>query len=188
MGGAEPIHLFELIHLILLLYPMEELIKTFHIEYKMLIAQMLNFAIVFAVLWYFALKPLMKIMQDRSKTIEKSIHDAKKVEEKLTLAEQDYEKKLQRAKAEANKILTEAQKDAGIHREEMTDRAKTEIEKLVRDAKSQINDEKEAMIVEAQERVAEVLILSLEKVLGTSISQDIDQKIIVNALEDIKNK
>lgn len=167
---------------------MDELINTFHIDYKLLIAQVVNFTIVFFVLWFFALKPLMKIMQERTNTIEKSLKDSKKIEEKLHRTREDYDKKLQEAKEVANKILTEAQKDAGHYREEMIVKAKTEIEKLVRDAKSQINDEKVAMIRDAREKIVDLLVLALEKILGKEITNNIDHKIITESLEDIKKK
>ena len=62
---------------------MEELIQTFHIDWKLLIAQLINFAIVLFVLWKFAIKPLSKTMDKRTNDIEKSIDDAKKIEENL---------------------------------------------------------------------------------------------------------
>ena len=41
---------------------MDELVKTFHIDWKLIIAQTVNFTIVLGVLWYFAFKPLMKVI------------------------------------------------------------------------------------------------------------------------------
>ena len=77
---------------------MDSLIETFHIDTKLLLAQAINFAIVFAVLYFFALKPLMKAMGERTEKIEKSLDDAKKVEEKLAKTEEDYSKELSNAK------------------------------------------------------------------------------------------
>ena len=60
---------------------MESIIKTFHIDWKLMIAQIINFAIVVGIIWYFAIRPLIKKMTERTKTIEKSLEDAKKIEE-----------------------------------------------------------------------------------------------------------
>ena len=56
---------------------MESIISTFHIDWKIIIAQVINFAIVFVVLYIFALKPLSKLMKERSEKIAKGIDDAK---------------------------------------------------------------------------------------------------------------
>ncbi len=61
---------------------MDSLVETFHLDVKLLIAQVINFAIVFLVLYYFALKPLLNVMNDRSAKIEKSLEDAKEIEKK----------------------------------------------------------------------------------------------------------
>jgi F0F1-type ATP synthase membrane subunit b/b' len=46
---------------------MEELITTFHIDWKLMIAQIVNFGLVFALLYWLAAKPLSKLMKDRTK-------------------------------------------------------------------------------------------------------------------------
>ena len=56
---------------------MESIISTFHIDWKIIIAQMINFVIVFVVLYIFALKPLSKLMKERGEKIAKGIDDAK---------------------------------------------------------------------------------------------------------------
>jgi len=55
---------------------MEELISTFHIEWQLIIAQLVNFAIVLFVLWKFAYNPILKTLNDRTKKIEKGVKDA----------------------------------------------------------------------------------------------------------------
>src|SRR3989338_413769 len=126
---------------------MESLISTFHISGQAILAQMVNFIIVLVILWNFALKPLMKIMNERTKTIEKSLVSAKEIEENLL-------------------------------------KAKQEIGKLVNDAKEQINFEKENMIVEAKKEVANVVTLSLEKILTKGVTAQLDQKIVKQSFEE----
>ena len=56
---------------------MADFFATFHIEGRLLIAQFVNFAIVFALLYFFVIKGLMKLMKGRTETIEKGLTDAK---------------------------------------------------------------------------------------------------------------
>jgi F0F1-type ATP synthase membrane subunit b/b' len=52
---------------------MDSIISTFHVDLKLLIAQVINFGIIFFVLYKFAFKPIAKIMQERTNTIEKKL-------------------------------------------------------------------------------------------------------------------
>ena len=71
---------------------MESIIATFHIDWKIIIAQAVNFGIVFAVLYVYALKPLAKLMEERSQKINKGVIDAKESNELLKKATEEYEK------------------------------------------------------------------------------------------------
>ena len=56
----------------------------------MILAQIINFAVVFFVLYKFALKPLKKLMDERSATISGGLDNAKKQEEHLTVASSTF--------------------------------------------------------------------------------------------------
>ena len=55
---------------------MDELIKTFHIELNLLVAQIVNFSIVLFVLYRFAYAPILKTLNSRTGKIEKGLKDA----------------------------------------------------------------------------------------------------------------
>ena len=165
---------------------MERFIELFHIDIKLLIAQVINFSIVLVSLWFFALKPLMKIMKQRTQTIEKCLVNAKKIEQNLADSKKDYTEHLNRAREEANKILEAAQVDAQNQKKELLTKAKSEIEKLVKNAKSQIREERNQMLDEAKKEVIDIVKLSLEKILGKTLSPELDNTFILETLSKIK--
>ena len=67
---------------------MDSIISTFHIDWKIIIAQAINFVIVFAVLYFYALKPLSKLMKERSEKISQGLDDALNVDPALLLMEE----------------------------------------------------------------------------------------------------
>src|SRR3989338_10806783 len=97
---------------------MENLIDTFHLDLKLFIAQVINFAIVLAVLYWFAFKPLVKIMAERSTKISKSLEDAKLIEQKLAQTKDEFNKTMAEAKKQANAILEKAQEQADVKKSE----------------------------------------------------------------------
>ncbi len=156
---------------------MESLIETFHIDAKLLVAQTVNFAIVFAVLYFFALKPVAKVLADRSRKIEKSLSDAKEIEARLAKAEEDYSRALSQARKEAGLIIAKANEQAGEKRAELIAKAKEEIGQIINDEKAKIQAEKARTLKEVREHVAELVAQSLEKLLKEQESDDIASKI-----------
>ena len=102
---------------------MESFISTFHIDWKILIAQAINFGIIFAVLYFFALKPLKKVMSERTNVIEKGIKDAKHNAELIASTQKEYEKVIADAKAEAHTLFQEGKKEAESKKAEMMAKA-----------------------------------------------------------------
>jgi F-type H+-transporting ATPase subunit b len=157
---------------------MDSLIETFHLDIKLLIAQIINFAIVFIILYFFALKPLMRVMQDRTKKIEKSIDDAKKIEEKLTSSEEDYNKKMALAKKEANTIINKAGEQAEAKKKEIIKKAREEVGQIINKEKIEMQAEKARTLKEIKSEVADLVVASVEKVLEKKVDSKEDKKLI----------
>jgi F-type H+-transporting ATPase subunit b len=157
---------------------MESLIETFYIDWRLLIAQAVNFAIVFFVLYFFALKPLVKVMNERTRKIEKSLTDAKKVEENLARSEEEYKRKLAEAKKEANKIIEKAKDQAEEKKIQIITKAKEEVGKIINEEKVKIQREKAEVLKEIKREVADLVIMSVEKVLGKKIEKKEDKELI----------
>lgn len=157
---------------------MESLIEIFHIDIKLLLAQAINFAIVFGVLYFFALKPLVKVMQERTKKIEKSMEDARLIDEKLNQTRSEYEVVIAKAKKEANEILEKAQAQAEERKKDMIAKAKDEIGQVINKEKAQMQIDKGNILKEIKQDVAELVAASMEKMLGEKMDEKKDKEII----------
>src|SRR3989344_3565452 len=114
---------------------MDSIISTFHIDWKIMIAQAINFGVVFVVLYIFALKPLSKLMQERGEKISKGINDAKENSVLLEKTQVEYENVLLKARADANKIWEEGKKQAETKKTEMMEEAKAEVAGIIGNGK-----------------------------------------------------
>ncbi len=157
---------------------MESLLETFQVDIKLLVAQAINFLIVFLVLYFFVFKPLSKVMHDRTIKIAKSLEDAKKIEKRLAATEDDYREKMAEAKKEANLILTKANSQAEEKKTIMVARAKEEIGQVINQEKQKIQAEKAATLKEIKKEVADLVIAAVEKVLGEKIDGKKDKEMI----------
>ena len=121
---------------------MEALVKTFHIDWSLLLAQAVNFALVLAILYKFAYKPVLKVLNDRTGKIEKGLRDAETAGEKLIEMERREKEVLIKAKEEAQKIIDKAEKIAQKNTQDMKISAKEQSVKFLADAKERIEQEK----------------------------------------------
>lgn len=149
-------------------------------------AQLVNFLIVVAVLWWWALKPLMKLMRERNQEISQGLADAKAAAQRLDQAEHDIKGKLQETKLAAAKILEEAKKNADQARQLSLDKTKQEVENLIAKTKQQIQGEKENMVQQARKEVAALIVEALTKVLSEGVTKELDKKYIDKVLKEFK--
>ena len=113
---------------------MESIVSVFHLDVRLFLAQVINFALVFAVLYFFALKPLMKVMAERTAKIEKGLTDAQDFENKLAQAGVDYDQKIVEAVKEAKEIINNAQAQGELKRQAEVEKTRLKIE-ILRDVK-----------------------------------------------------
>lgn len=162
---------------------MEELIKTFHIDIKLIIAQAVNFGIVLLVLWKFAYKPILKTLNDRSSKIEKGIQDAENSQIKLAEMEKKEKEVLLKAREEAQKIIQQAEKTALQNAKDLEIVAKVQSEKTLEDAKKQIEQEKNKSVKEAKSEIAELVMSATEKIIGEKMDSNKDKELIEKAIK-----
>ena len=162
---------------------MDSIIGTFHIDWKIIIAQAINFAVVFAILYVFALRPLSKLMDERSERIAKGINDAKTNAEILTRTEREYNEALAHAKAEATAIFQEGKKEAEAKRAEMLEKSKAEVAQSINNGKKILEAEKIKMVEDAKKEIVDLTLRATEKILGAKVDGGLDQR----TLEELKN-
>ena len=163
-----------------------DILNLFGVDWKLMLAQLVNFAIVVFVLWKFAIKPLMATMEERNKEISKGLDDAKSATERLDQVEQEVKTKLNEVKQEGAVVLDKARKQSESERQTTIDKTKDEVANVIAKAKEQIASEKTAMISEIKKEVADMVVIALQKILSENLSKDLDQKYIDKVLKDIK--
>ena len=87
-------------------------LTQFGVEWQLLISQAISFALVTAVLYYFAFKPVIAKAQERRQIIEKGLSDAENARKQLESSEAEASKKLAQAALESSEILRRANDDA----------------------------------------------------------------------------
>ena len=166
---------------------MDSLISTFHIDWHMIVAQAINFVVVFAVLYFFALKPLTKLMNERTLTISGGLDNAKKQEELLKAQQEEYDKTLAKARVEAQVIMKEVKKDADAKRAQILATAQDESKAIFENGKKQLSEEKIKMLDEAKKELVSLVVSATGKVLGENVSEKIETTLVEKSIGKINS-
>ena len=163
---------------------MDSFINTFHIDWKIIIAQAINFAVVLFVLQLLALKPIKKLMKERTERIESGLEDATKNAEILKNTKKEYKDVLLKARAEANEIFQEIKKEAEEEKKRMIQITGKEVEEMVLNGKKLLEAEKIKMVNDAKVEIVSLVVKATEKILETHKDDPLDNKII-NQIKEI---
>jgi F-type H+-transporting ATPase subunit b len=150
---------------------MEEIVHAFGIDWRLIVIQMFNFAILVGVLWYFLYTPVLKILREREEKIRKGVEDAEAANTARLCAEKDRAVVLQTAEQEAKGVVKNAEKLA----EEKTLRIHKEADKkalaIIKDAEAQALELAEKSRRESEADIARIAILAAEKILVSQHSK-----------------
>ncbi|MDO8660102.1 MAG: ATP synthase F0 subunit B [Candidatus Parcubacteria bacterium] len=163
-----------------------EIIKNFGLDPILLVAQVVNFLIIFFVLKKFLYKPVLELLKKRKITIQEGIQQAEEARIKLEKVVIEEKSILREAQMQAKKIIEDARDESIEITRQMNDSAKKQTEKMLIDAKEQIARES----IEVEKRLAvntgKIALTFLEKALREFFTTQEQKQIVSNALKKIK--
>jgi len=165
---------------------MVELIEKFGVDWRILIAQAINFAVVLLVLTKFVYKPVLKALQKRRDDIEHGIKSAREAEEKLRDADNASLRTHKVAKEEALRIISLAEADALVKADDVLKKAAEKRDAVVSQARVIIDEEKNKMFRDVYSGAEDLVRAGIEKVLGRIPVAERSGELIKDALKEVK--
>ena len=145
----------------------------------------ITFLVLLGVLYRFAWGPIVKMLDDRTRTIHEAIDAAKKerAEAERMLAEQ--KESLARATREAAELAKRNQQEVEALRQELTARARKEADELVASARKQIVEEKSKAVVELRGMVADLAIDAASRLVKASLDEKAQRALVEDYLKQL---
>jgi len=165
-----------------------ELLTKLGIDWKLLVAQLVNFLIVLWVLRKFIYLPLLKFLEQRRERIEKSLKEAQRIEEAMIAMEVSKENTLTEARKQGQALIKEAQGEAEKQRQETLDRVRAEAEKVVAEAREKFVAEQAEAMRELRRESARLVTQALVKVIGKMPAESIDKKLVEEAVTEVAKR
>lgn len=147
---------------------MEQLFEAFGIDGKLLLAQLINFGVLFVALTWLLYKPVMKTLDERRSKIAQGVEDAEAASQKLAAADEDASKVLHGAETEAEGIVSSARELAGTEKSRIVKEAEARAAQVAADADARAVETAAKALRDSEKEVARLAILAAEKVLRES--------------------
>ena len=148
-----------------------DILGSLGINWKLFLAQLINFGIVLFVLWKWAFTPLQNALEKRRKNIETGLEDAKAAAAARANAETDADATIGAARREAQRIIEEARANAEKLRIDSKGVAQAEVAAVVAEGRSALAQEKEKMVHEAKADIAELAVATAAKAIGETMNE-----------------
>ncbi|HEY3931179.1 MAG TPA: F0F1 ATP synthase subunit B [Verrucomicrobiae bacterium] len=152
------------------------------IQWKILLMQTISFSVVFAVLWYFAYKPIFTMLNARREKIAEALANAEKIKADVAKTEADRQKILADAGDQANKLIDDARQAAARVREQETQKAIASAEQIVVKAREAAAQEHAQMLATLKREVGRLVVQTTSTVTGKILTAD-DQKRLAEETE-----
>lgn len=159
------------------------------IDFGMILAQIVTFAIAVFILWKLAWKPLVSGMEQRKNAIAKNISDAEKIKQETEKLKSEYAAMIAGIDKKAQEMLANSSAAAEKNKQQLITAARDEAKNILEMAKKQISQEKESVKSDLKREFVPIAFSIAEKILGKNVDRDAQSKMVeefLTGISDIK--
>ena len=164
---------------------MDSLIETFHINAGLLLAQMANFAVVVAVLYFFVFKPLLRVMEERKKRIEDGLRFAEQAKNDLRNAQSKGEQVVLEARRRADGEIESAKRLAEEKKKGILESAQVDAERTIATAKAMGESERKRIVGQSRGDILDLAFAVAATALGKKVGEAEDKKFTERIIKDL---
>ena len=165
---------------------MRELVRHLGIDWKLLLAQAVNFFVLLYVLKHFAYGPIIKMLHERRERIAEGERFRLKAEVALKESETEKEKILAGANAEALHTINKAQKQAQAVGSAMLKESSKKGETIILEAQKRTEEERIKMTERVLDDAGDLIKAGIAKVLGKMPAEEKNSGLVREALNELK--
>ena len=155
--------------------PIQEIARTFGVDLPHLIAQIISFSIVCALLYKFAYKRVLTMLEQRRQQIAEGLANAEKIKAELAKTEAQRQEAMAQANAQATKLIEEARAAAARVQEQETQKAITTAEQIIAKAREATEQDHARMLAELKREVGRLVVQTTATVTGKILTPE-DQR------------
>ena len=150
--------------------------------------EIITFLILLFLLWRYVYPPIRDQIRRRQSEIDRAIDEAQKTRAEARELLAEYRRQIEEARGEARRILDEARKQGEAQRERAKREAREEGERIIERAREEIGRERDAALREVRREVADMVIMTTERIIGQELDRDGHERLISDALDTLEGQ
>ncbi len=150
----------------------EQLARTFGVDWPHLIAQIVSFTIVCLILYRLAYTPILRMLDVRRQQIAAGLANAEKIKAELARIEAERRVVLQKAGDEARQLIEDARKAAARVQADETQKAIGAAHQVLLRAHEAAERERAQMLADLKREVGRLVVQTTASVTGKILSPD----------------
>ncbi len=152
-----------------------QIARTFGVDWTHLVAQIISFSIVCAVLYKFAYKRILAMLELRREQIRQGIANAEKIKAELDKTETQRQEVMAQAHTQGAKFIEAARAAAARVQQEETNKAIAAAEQIMAKAREAAAQDHDRMLAELKREVGKLVVQATTAVTGKILTAD-DQR------------
>jgi F-type H+-transporting ATPase subunit b len=148
---------------------------TFGVDWSHLLAQVISFCIVCAILYRFAYRPVLTMLEVRRQQIAQGLANAEQIKAELARTETQRQEVMAQANAQATKFIEEARVAAARLQEQESQKAIAAAEQIMVKAREAAAQDHERMLTELKREVGRLVVQTTAAVTGKILTPE-DQR------------
>jgi F-type H+-transporting ATPase subunit b len=145
-------------------------LRPLGIDPALLIAYLINFAILLFLLRLFLYRPILNMMEERRQKIQASLDEADKVRQEADVQRADFQRELENARKTSQEATARVVQETEKMREAILAEARQEAEQIREQARQQIELERQQAAADLQRQVVDLAVDLTRKVVGQTVA------------------
>jgi len=154
------------------------------IDWKLLLSQVVNFALLLIILRFFVYKPILNMLKKRQEKIEEGLAKSEEADVRLKEVDNISKKRIKEVEKEAIGIIKNTEEKAKELENELLEKAKNKEIALFEKTANEVLSQKEQAQREIKKEAVELIKKALVKTVELS-PEKIDEELIKKAVEQI---
>ena len=164
----------------------ERVVTIFGVDWPHLLAQIASFCIVCLVLYRFAYRPVLKMLEVRRQQIAKGLANAEQIKAELARTEAQRQEVMAQANAQANKFIEEARAAAVRLQEQETQKAIAAAEQILAKAREAAAQDYARMLAELKREVGQLVVQTTATVVGRILTPEDQKRLAEETAKELK--
>ena len=152
------------------------------------LTQLGAFLVMVFIFFKFAFKPIKNKLQQRSAAVEKNIHDAEEAKHQAGDDRAKAAQNIKDSRVQAQQIVEDASKEANLKAEAILGKANTDANLIRAQGEKDAKERQKQIDRKAHNAIVTTAIDASKQILGREISQEDNEKVVNDFIEQMKNK